>query len=184
MAGMEQSTISMRSEAVRINNQMRVQKMTVTKNVTKWLLLLDHFKREQNNCNSPLLLQSTTEVHSFYKRTTDHLSRLDSSMQRYLDLSVQTFTGGEEGDLDRKIEQNSAQMDKYTKAVEDIKINNIETFRQIHLILHPPQSLRQQPIRQLHSQVQTSVSFKPCPYLRPSLLVHDCTLKVVEHFNE
>ena len=69
-------------------------------------------------------------------------------------------------------------MDRYTH------INNIETFRQIHLILHPPQSLRQQPIRQLHSQVQTSVSFKPYPDLRPSLLVRDCTLKEVEHFNE
>ena len=87
------------------------------------------------------------------------------------------------GDLDRKIEENSAQLDRYTKAVEDIKINKIETFRQIQLILHPPQSLRE-PIRQLQSQVQTSVSFKPCPDLRPSLLVRDCTLKEVEHFNE
>ena len=36
----------------------------------------------------------------------------------------------------------------------------------------------------MRSQVQTSVSFKPCPDLRPSLLVRDCTLKEVEHFNE
>ena len=104
-------------------------------------------------------------------------------MQRYLDLSVQTFTWGEEGDLDRMIEQNLAQLDRYTKAVEDIKINNIETFRQIQLILHPPQSLRE-PIRQIQPEVLTSVSFKPCQDLRPSLLVCDCTLKEVEHFNE
>ena len=82
--------------------------------------------------------KTTAPLHSFYGRTIDHLGRLESSMQRYLDLSVQTFTGGEEGDLDRKIEQNSAQMDKYPQAVEDIKINNIDTFRQIHLILHLP----------------------------------------------
>ena len=115
MADMEPRMVSMRSEAFRINNLMRVQKMTVTKNVTKCLLLLDQFKKEQNNGNSPLLLQSATEVNTFYKRTTDHLGRLESSMQRYLDLSVQTFTGREEGDLDRKIEQNSAQLDRYTR---------------------------------------------------------------------
>ena len=50
------------------------------------------------------------------------------------------------GEIDKKIEQQSAQMDKYSKAVEDIKINNIETFREIYLILNPHQA--QKPIKQ------------------------------------
>ena len=104
-------------------------------------------------------------------------------MQKYLDLSVQTFTGGEEADLDRKIEENTAQLDKYIKAVDDIKINNIETFRQIQLVLHPPPPLRE-PTRQPHPHVPMTVSFKPCPDLKTSPLVRDCTLKEVEHFNE
>ena len=74
-------------------------------------------------------------------------------------------------------------MEKYTKAVDDIKTKNIETFREIQHTLHPPTSFRE-PTRQVQPQVPMPMSFKPCPDLRPSILMRDCTLRVVEHFNE
>ena len=101
------------------------------KSVLHCQIVLNKSKTKQNNGNSPLLIQAAKEVDSFYKKTTDHLDGLDSNMQRYLDLSVQTVTEVWEGDLDSIIEQQTAQMDKHIKVVEDIKINNIETFRQI-----------------------------------------------------
>ena len=137
--------VSMRAEAARVNNLMQVQKITVTKNVTKCLHLLDLLKKDQNSGSSPLLVQSASEVITFHGRTTDQLNRLEGNMQRFLDLSVQTFTGDDESELDRKIEDISTQMDKYTKTVDCIRTNNIENFRHIQHILHPPTSLRENP---------------------------------------
>ena len=94
MTGIEQSTILMRTEAVRVKNLMRVQKISVTKNVTKCLQLVDIFKKEQDRDSSPLLVQCASEVLTFHGRITDLLGRLKSNMQKYLDISVQTFTGG------------------------------------------------------------------------------------------
>ena len=37
----------------------------------KCLTLLDHFKQEQNNDNSPLLTQAAREIETFYKKLTD-----------------------------------------------------------------------------------------------------------------
>ena len=100
-------------------------------------------------------------------------------MQRFLDLSVQTFTGDDESELDRKIEDISTQMDKYTKTVDCIRTNNIENFRHIQHILHPPDNTRH-----VKPQVSMPMSFKPYQDLRPSLLVRNCTLNEVEHFIE
>ena len=52
----------MKAEAARINNLIKVQKITITKNVTKCLTLLDRFKQEQNNGNSSLPNQAAKEV--------------------------------------------------------------------------------------------------------------------------
>ena len=60
----------------------------------------------KDSCSSPLLVQAFSEVITFHGRTNDQLSRLESSMQGFLDLSVQTFTGEEELEFDRKIEEN------------------------------------------------------------------------------
>ena len=79
MAEMEPNMASMKAEAVRVHNLMWVQKITVTKNVTKCLHLLDLFKKEQNSGSSPLLVQSASEVITFHGRTTDQLSRLKGS---------------------------------------------------------------------------------------------------------
>ena len=72
-------------------------------------------------------------------------------------------------------------MDKYSKVVEDIKINNIETFREIYLILNSHQT--QKPIRQLPAY-QTSAIFKPNLKLRPAPLVYNCTMVEMHRFNE
>ena len=49
----------MKAEAVRVHNLMRVQKSTLTKYVTKCLLLLELFKKEQYSV--PLLVQAASE---------------------------------------------------------------------------------------------------------------------------
>ena len=140
---MELNMAKMKAEAVRVHNLMRVQKSTLTKYVTKCLLLLERLKQEQDSV--PLLVQAASEVITFHGKTTDQLSRLEGNMQQFLDLSVPTFTGEEESELDRKIEDISTQMDKYTKTVDCIRTNNIENFRHIQHILHPPTSLRENP---------------------------------------
>ena len=52
----------LKKEASKIDNIMKVQKMTITKNVTKCLKLLDQFKLEQEHVNSPLIKQAANEV--------------------------------------------------------------------------------------------------------------------------
>ena len=78
--------MQMKTEATRIHNIMKVQKVTITKNVDKCLTLLDRFKQEQNNGNSPLVTQAAREVETFYRKITDQLDELDTNMQRYIDL--------------------------------------------------------------------------------------------------
>ena len=63
---------------------MKVQKMTITKKVTKCLQLLDQF--EQKHVNSPLIKQAA------HKKLIEQLAGLDQNMQRYMILSVQAVT--------------------------------------------------------------------------------------------
>ena len=102
-------------------------------------------------------------------------------MQRYMNLSVQAVTETGEGVLEQKILEQTAQMDKYSQAVESITINNIETFREIYLILDSHQT--QKPIRQLPAY-QTSAIFKPDLDLRPAPLVYNCTVLEMHQFND
>ena len=80
--------------------------------MTKCLTLLDRFKLEQNYGNSPLVNQAASEVETSYRKLTDQLEGLDTNMQRYINLCVQTVTEVLEGDLDRQILEQTVQMDK------------------------------------------------------------------------
>ena len=104
-----------------MHNLMRFQKTTLTKYVNKCLILVERFKKEHNCASSPLLFQTASEVITFYERTTHQLGRLDCNMSKFLDLTTQTFEGDDESELDKKTDENSSQMDKYSKAVDDIK---------------------------------------------------------------
>ena len=53
MAEMEPNMAQMNAEAVRVHNLMRVQKSTLTKYVTKCLLLLDRLKKEPFSFKPP-----------------------------------------------------------------------------------------------------------------------------------
>ena len=61
---------------------MKVQKITITKNVTKCLKLLDRFKIEQKYGNSPLMKQAASEVEISHRKLTEQLVGLDQNMQR------------------------------------------------------------------------------------------------------
>ena len=137
MAEMEPNVAQMKSEAVRVHNLMRFQKTTLTKYFNKCLILVERFKQEQNSASSPLLVQAATEVITFHERTTDQLGRLEGNMHKFLDLTMQTFEGDDESELDKKIDEISTQIEKYSQSVDDLKSKNIETFRQIQLTLHP-----------------------------------------------
>jgi len=128
--------------------------------VNKCLTLLDQFKQEKNYGNSPLVDQAAKEVKTFYRKLKDQLDGLDQNMQRqrYIKLSVQAVIETGEGVLEQQILEQTAQMDKYSKAVEDIKRNNIEAFREIYFILDSHKIPK--PIRQLPAY-QTSTIFKP-----------------------
>ena len=102
MAETEQSMVSMRAEATRLNGLMRVQKISLTKLVNKSLQLMETFKREQVQDSSPLVTQCATDVMKFHERTTDLLTRRDSNMNRYQELCVNTFTAGYEADINNK----------------------------------------------------------------------------------
>ena len=56
--------MQIKQEAKKINNLMKFQKITITKNVNKCLTLLDQFKQEQNYGNSPLVEQAAREVET------------------------------------------------------------------------------------------------------------------------
>ena len=164
--------IQLKQEAKKINNLMKVKKMTITKNVNKWLTLLNQFKQEQNYGNSPLVEQAAREVETLYRK-------LKAQLQIYINLCVQT-TETSEGVLEQKILEQSAQMDKYSKAVDDIKRNNREAFKEIYLIIDSHKI--QRPIGQLPAQI--SAMFKPALDLRPAPLVYNCTLIEMHQFNE
>ena len=121
--------MQLKQEAKKINNLMKVQKMTITKNVNKCLTLLDQFKQEQNYGNSPLVEQAAREVETLYRKLKAQLERLDTNLQRYINLCVQT-TETSEGVLEQKILEQSAQMDKYSKAMTLGKITgrHLERF--------------------------------------------------------
>ena len=81
----DQSEIAkMRSEATRELNGMKFKKANETRNVNKCLKLVEVFRGEQTQGNSPLLKQSATDVMTFYNRTKDHLEELEESMDKYL----------------------------------------------------------------------------------------------------
>ena len=57
------------------------------------------------------------EIETFYRKLKDQLEGLDQNMQRYMILSVQAVTEIGDGVLEQKILEQTAQMDKYSKAV-------------------------------------------------------------------
>ena len=73
----DQSTAEMSSEATRELNGMKFKKANVTKYVNKCLKLVEVFRGEQTQGNSPLLKQAATDVMTFYNRAKDHLEELE-----------------------------------------------------------------------------------------------------------
>ena len=122
----------LKNEASKIDNIMKVQKMTSTKKVNKCLKLLDQFKSENKYVNSPLIKQAASEFETAHKKLIEQLAGLDQNMQRYMILSVQAVTELGEGVLEQKILEQSAQMERYSHMVESIKGNNAEVFREVY----------------------------------------------------
>ena len=112
--------------------------MNLTKLVGKYTRFLEEFKAEQALDSSPLVTQCATDVMKVKKRITDLLARLDSNMNRYQELCVDIFSTGEEADLNKKMDENSEQYEKYATLVENIQAKNMDIFRDIHVILHSP----------------------------------------------
>ena len=72
--------IPLKKEASKIDNIMKVQKMSITKNVTKCLKLLDQFKFEQKHVNSPLIKQAASKFETAYKKLTEQLAKLNQNL--------------------------------------------------------------------------------------------------------
>ena len=131
--------------------------MTITKNVTKCLKLLDQFKFEQKHVNSPLIKQVASKFETAYKKLTEQLAGLDQNIERYMILSVQAVSELGEGVLEHKILEQSAQMERHSHMVESIKGNNAEVFREVYFVFNSHET--KQPIRQLPAK--TWATFKP-----------------------
>ena len=142
---------------------MKVQKISITKTLNKCLQLIDQFKSEQKYVNSPLIKQTASEFEIAHKKLIEQLTGLDQNMQKYMILSVQAVTELGEGVLERKILEQSAQMEKYSQMVKSIKENNKDVFREIYSVLDSHKI--RQPIRQLPAK--TSGKFKPDLEMRP-----------------
>ena len=126
----------LKKQASKIDNVMKVQKMTITKKVNKCLQLIDQFKSEQKYVNSPLIKQAASEFETAHKKLIEQLAGLDQNMQKYMILSIQAVTELGEGVLEQKILEQSAQMERYSHMVESIKGNNEEVFREIYSVLN------------------------------------------------
>ena len=64
----------LKNQASKIDNVMKVQKISITKTVKKCLLLTDQFKSEQKYVNSPLIKQTASRfkiAHTKFIWTSD-----------------------------------------------------------------------------------------------------------------
>ena len=93
---------------------MKVQKISITKTVNEFLLLINQFKSEQKYVDSPLIKQTTNDFIITQKMLIDKLTELDECMQSYMTLNVQAASELGRGVLEQKILEQSAQMSKYS----------------------------------------------------------------------
>ena len=122
----DQSEIAkMRSEATRELNGMKFKKANVTRNVNKCLQLVEVFRGEKSQTNSPLLKQSAEDVMTHYNRAKDSLEDLEESMDKYLRLSSLTH-GGPGIELQELIDESLAAIEVYSTTFENIKGSNAE----------------------------------------------------------
>ena len=92
----DQSTpAEMRSEATRELKGIKFKKANVTRNVNKCLKLVEVFRVEKSQENSPLLKQLATDAMTHYNRAKDSLEDLEESMDKFLRLSSLTHDGPE-----------------------------------------------------------------------------------------
>ena len=99
----DQSTAAeMRSKATRELKGIKFKKGNVTRNVNKCLKLVEVFRGETSQDNSPLLKQSATDVMTLYNRAKDSIEDLEASMNKYLRLPSLTHDGAD-AELDKLI---------------------------------------------------------------------------------
>ena len=124
----DQSEIAkMRSEATQELNSMKFKESNVTRNVNKCLKLVEVFKGEKTQVNSPLLKQSAEDVMTHYNRAKVSLEDLEESMEKCLRLSWLTHDGPEI-DLQELIDDSLAAIEVYSTTFENIKGLNTEIF--------------------------------------------------------
>ena len=118
---------------------MKVQKMSITKMVNTFLLLIKQFKSEQEHANSILIKQTANDFDITHRKLIGQLTELEESMQRYMMLSVQAASELSKGVLEQKILGQTAQMTKYSWMVEGVKEDNKMVFRKIYSVLDSQQ---------------------------------------------
>ena len=76
--------------------------------------------KQEQNIDSPLVTQAAREVETSCRKITEQLDEIDTNMQRYINLCVQTVTETGEGVLEHKIlvemHQFNEQFVKYIKS--------------------------------------------------------------------
>ena len=116
--------VMMRSEATRELNGIKFKKANVTRNVNKCLKLIEGFRGEQTQGNSPLLKQSAEDVMTLHNRAKDSLEDMEEGMENSLRLSSLTHEGSEM-ELQELIDDSLAAIEVYSQTFEDIKGKNI-----------------------------------------------------------
>ena len=98
----DQSITSLKSEAIKINNIMKVLKSSITWNVLRCQKLLDQFKLEQcNSTTSPILKETAQEFDSIYGKTKFKLEEINRNWEKFIQLSGQTINGSGEEELNK-----------------------------------------------------------------------------------
>ena len=98
--------------------------------------MIDVFRGEQTQGNSPLLKQSAEDVMTLYNQAKDSLEDLEESLKNYLRLSSLTHEGSDV-ELQELIDDSLAAIEVYSQTFENIKALNIEIFRPVHSTLNP-----------------------------------------------
>ena len=70
----------LKNQATKIVGVMKIQKISITKTVTKCLKLISHFKSNQELANSILIKQTANEFNKTHKKLIELLTELEESM--------------------------------------------------------------------------------------------------------
>ena len=170
MAEMSQNLLKI--EAARCNNLLTTQKKLITEKMSRCKELIRQFHLEKD-CGLSITSISQ-EIDSTYRRTRVDLGIMVDNWNEFIRLAVlskepQPVTSREKEDLKKEIDQQTEMINDYTRSVNIIKLEHLDTFKQIEDILKP------QPAQQHQTDINLRSELRPTPLTANSSLIEVIT---------